>query len=338
MIRAENIRVIFGDSVALDSVSLTVEDGEMMVLLGPSGCGKTTFLRAMAGLIVPERGRIFFGEKDVTEMPAHLRNVGMVFQNYALFPNMNVRENISFGLEMRKKDGRYIKKRVKEMLSLTGLEGCEERSIDELSGGEQQRVALARAIAPEPEILLLDEPLSALDAKLRKSLRAEIKRIQSELGITAVYVTHDQEEAMAMAHRIAVMNSGRIEQIGTPEEIYRNPKNLFVADFIGESNIFEGIAEHGKIRTPLGDFEAGGIKGRAYVVLRPEDIFLSEKGIEAHVNGVEILGAELKIDLDINGRSVILRENAGKIGNAAELYGKRVFVEVNRRSARIFKK
>ena len=338
MIKAENIRVRFGDTVALDSVSLTVEDGELMVLLGPSGCGKTTFLRAIAGLIVPERGRIFFGEKDVTGMPAHLRNVGMVFQNYALFPHMNVRENISFGLEMRKKDGSYIKRRVREMLSLTGLEGCGDRRIDGLSGGEQQRVALARAIAPEPEILLLDEPLSALDAKLRKSLREEIKRIQSELGITAVYVTHDQEEAMSMAHRIAVMNAGRIEQIGTPEEIYRNPKNLFVADFIGESNIFEGIAEHGLIRTPLGDFEAAGIEGRAYVVIRPEDILISEAGIEAQIKGVELLGAEMRIEADIGGHRVIIREKTGKTGNAAELPGKPVFLEVNGESARIFKK
>ena len=222
---------------ALEPLDLVIEPGECLVLLGPSGCGKTTLLRLIAGLAEPDAGgRIAFGDTDVTMLPIEKRRVGMVFQNYALFPNMNVRDNIGYGLKIRGDAPAAIATRVAEMLRLTQLEGFEHRRIDELSGGQKQRVALARAMAIEPSVLLLDEPLTALDAKLRESLRIELKRLLGSLGVTSVFVTHDQAEAMALGDRIAVLSRGRIEQIGSGEDIYARPATRFVAEFVGQVN------------------------------------------------------------------------------------------------------
>ncbi|UYZ14420.1 ABC transporter ATP-binding protein [Brevibacillus sp. WF146] len=231
----------FGNAKGVEDVHIHIESGEFFTFLGPSGCGKTTTLRMIAGFYYPTRGRICFGSRDVTSLPPHKRNTGMVFQNYALFPHMTVFENIAFGLQVRNIPKAEVKERVERMMKLVRLEGYGERRIDQLSGGQQQRVALARALVIEPQILLLDEPLSNLDAKLREETRYEIKRLQMELGITTIYVTHDQAEAMSMSDRVMVMQGGEVQQVGTPHEIYHRPVNRFVASFIGETNLWEGI-------------------------------------------------------------------------------------------------
>lgn len=233
----------FGSVVGVDDVHIHIESGEFFTFLGPSGCGKTTTLRMIAGFYYPSSGHIRFGGQDVTQLPPHKRNTGMVFQNYALFPHMTVFENIAFGLQVRKLPKQEIKERVERVQALVHLQGYGDRRIDQLSGGQQQRVALARALVIEPQILLLDEPLSNLDAKLREETRFEIKRLQLELGITTIYVTHDQAEAMSMSDRIMVMQKGEVQQVGTPFDIYNRPLNRFVASFIGETNLWEGIVE-----------------------------------------------------------------------------------------------
>ncbi|HCN28152.1 MAG TPA: spermidine/putrescine ABC transporter ATP-binding protein, partial [Verrucomicrobiales bacterium] len=230
----------FGRQTVLDRVSLEIEAGELFFLLGPSGCGKTTLLRHVAGFYQPDEGRIFFDEDDVTRLPVHKRDTGMMFQSYALWPHLNVAQNVAFGLEERRRPQAEIEHRVNEALELVQLGGLGARRIAQLSGGQQQRVALARALAIQPQVLLLDEPLSALDAKIRVNLRQEIRSIQRQLGITTIFVTHDQEEAMTMSNRIAVMSNGYVQQIGSPREIYEHPQNRFVADFIGETNFLEG--------------------------------------------------------------------------------------------------
>ncbi len=238
-IRAEAIVKKFGKVLALDQANITIEQGELFFLLGASGCGKTTLLRCIAGLEKPDSGRIIFGDKDMTQVPTHKREAAMVFQSYALWPHMSVSENIAFGLEERKVDREEIEQRVEEALAMVHLEGYEDRRIDQMSGGQQQRVALARALVVKPTCLLLDEPLSNLDAKLRTEMREEIRRIVKDNDLTGVYVTHDQEEALSMADRIAVMDAGRVVQIGTPEDIYRNPISSHVASFVGKTNLFE---------------------------------------------------------------------------------------------------
>lgn len=239
-IRAESVVKQFGNVTALDGVSVTIEPGELFFLLGASGCGKTTLLRCIAGLEAPTSGTVHFGDRDVTQLPAHKREAAMVFQSYALWPHLTVERNIAFGLEERHIPKPEIRRRVGEALEMVRLAGYGERSIDQLSGGQQQRVSLARALVVKPKCLLLDEPLSNLDAQLRVEMRREIRRIVKENGLTAVYVTHDQEEALAMADRMAVMDKGRIEQLGTPDEIYRQPKTSHVAAFIGETNLIKG--------------------------------------------------------------------------------------------------
>ncbi len=229
----------FGRLRAVDDVSLTIEEGDFFTLLGPSGCGKTTLLRTIAGFYTPDEGEIRFGERVINHIPAHRRETGMVFQNYALFPHLSVFDNIAYGLRARKVAGREIASRIGEIIRSVQLEGLEDRSPNQLSGGQQQRVALARALVICPQILLMDEPLSNLDAKLRVSMREEIRRIQKQLGITTIYVTHDQEEAMAVSDRIAILNRGRLEQVGTPTEIYFRPESRFAAEFMGSSNILE---------------------------------------------------------------------------------------------------
>ena len=241
-IRADNIVKTFGVVRALDGISLVIEPGELFFLLGASGCGKTTLLRCIAGLETPTSGTIHFGARDVTNMPPHKREAAMVFQSYALWPHLTVAQNIAFGLEERKVPKPEIKRRVEEALEMVQLPGFGGRSIDQMSGGQQQRVSLARALVVRPRCLLLDEPLSNLDAQLRVEMRREIRRIVKENNLTGIYVTHDQEEALAMADRMAVLTRGKIGQVGTPEEIYREPRSAYVANFIGETNIFAGQA------------------------------------------------------------------------------------------------
>ena len=240
----ENVTKIYaGSTPSVDDVSLTVGDGEFFTLLGPSGCGKSTTLRMIAGFINPTSGRIRFGQREVTALPPHKRDTGMVFQNYALFPHMDVTGNVSYGLSMRRVKAAEKRTRTAEALEIVGLQGYADRRIDQLSGGQQQRVALARALVIQPSVLLLDEPLSNLDAKLREETRAQIRQIQQRAGTTSVYVTHDQSEAMAMSDRIAVMNAGVLHQVGAPREIYRRPATSFVARFIGRSNVLPGTVE-----------------------------------------------------------------------------------------------
>ncbi|RNB87317.1 ABC transporter ATP-binding protein [Brevibacillus fluminis] len=239
----EHVSKRFGNAKGVAEVDIHIESGEFFTFLGPSGCGKTTTLRMIAGFYFPNEGRIRFGGQDVTSLPPHKRNTGMVFQNYALFPHMTVAENIAFGLQVRKMPKHEIKERVTKIQQLVRLDSYGDRRVDQLSGGQQQRVALARALVIEPQILLLDEPLSNLDAKLRDETRQEIKRLQMELGITTIYVTHDQAEAMSMSDRIMVMQGGEVQQIGAPHEIYHQPLNRFVASFIGETNLLEGVVE-----------------------------------------------------------------------------------------------
>lgn len=239
-VRLETVSKMFGSAVGVENVDIDVKPGEFFTFLGPSGCGKTTTLRMIAGFYFPTKGKIYFDNRDVTTLQPNKRNIGMVFQNYALFPHMTVFENIAFGLEVRKMSKAVIKEKVERAQKLVHLEKYGARKINELSGGQQQRVALARALVIEPDILLLDEPLSNLDAKLREETRVEIKRLQVELGVTTIYVTHDQTEAMTMSDRIMVMKEGVVQQIGTPQEIYNKPTNHFVASFIGESNVLDG--------------------------------------------------------------------------------------------------
>jgi spermidine/putrescine transport system ATP-binding protein len=242
-VRLDEISKRFKETVAVDNVSLTVAEGEFFSLLGPSGCGKTTSLRMIGGFEEPSGGRVFIGDEDVTDLPAYRRDVNTVFQSYALFPHLNVADNVAYGLKRRKVASTEIKSRVAAILELVDLKGFGNRRISELSGGQQQRVALARALVNRPAVLLLDEPLGALDLKLRKQMQFELKRIQSEVGITFIYVTHDQEEAMTMSDRIAVMNEGRFEQIGPPQDVYEIPKTRFVASFLGASNLLRGAVE-----------------------------------------------------------------------------------------------
>lgn len=243
-VRLDKVSKMFGKARGVENVNIDIKPGEFFTFLGPSGCGKTTTLRMIAGFYFPSEGKVLFDNQDVTTLQPNKRNIGMVFQNYALFPHMTVFENIAFGLEVRKLNKSEIRRKVEKAQSMVHLEKYGERKINELSGGQQQRVALARALVIEPNILLLDEPLSNLDAKLREETRLEIKRLQLELGVTTIYVTHDQTEAMAMSDRIMVMNNGVIQQIGSPEEIYNKPVNKFVASFIGESNVLSASVEH----------------------------------------------------------------------------------------------
>ncbi len=261
-ITAHAIVKSFGSVRALDEIDLNVKAGELFFLLGASGCGKTTLLRCIAGLETPTAGWIFFGERDVTQMPPHKREAAMVFQSYALWPHLTVAQNIAFGLEERKVPKPEIKRRVEEALEMVQLAGYGERGIDQMSGGQQQRVSLARALVVKPKCLLLDEPLSNLDAQLRVEMRREIRRIVKENGLTGIYVTHDQEEALAMADRMAVLTRGKIGQIGAPEEIYRSPLSAYVANFIGETNLIDGVAIESLGNFTLSRTALGPLAGR----------------------------------------------------------------------------
>ena len=282
-IQLSNLEKRFGEIRAVDGVSLEVVGGEFFSLLGPSGCGKTTTLRMIGGFELPTGGRVLLRGRDVTMDPPDKRPVNMVFQNYALFPHLDVSENIAFGLRRRKVDKAEIKRRVGEALDLVHLAGYAKRKPNQLSGGQQQRVALARALVNRPNVLLLDEPLGALDLKLRKQLQVELKRIQVEVGITFVYVTHDQEEALTMSDRIAVMNHGRVEQLGTPDDLYERPKTRFVADFIGTTNLLCGSVESiaaGAAIVLLGSGERCIVAGRGLAVGDPVELSVRPESVE----------------------------------------------------------
>lgn len=306
-IRLERCGKTFPDGTrALDPVDLEFTAGETVVLLGPSGCGKTTTLRIVAGLELPDAGgRVLFDGADVTAVPIERRSVGMVFQSYALFPNMSVEENVAYGLKVRGVPGSERQQRAQEMLAMMQIDALAARSIDQLSGGQRQRVALARALAPRPRVLLLDEPLTALDARLRDTLRVEINRLLRSLGITTVYVTHDQAEAMALGDRIIVMDHGRVAQIGTPRQIYESPTTRYVAEFIGTMNVVDGDARDGVLHfaggwLPLRDEAA---PGRGEAVFRPEELLLVAAGAPSHFSG-EVLaslfqGDHTRLEIDI---------------------------------------
>ena len=289
LIHLENITKSFDGQIVLNDIDLSIKENEFLTLLGPSGCGKTTTLRIIGGFETPEKGRVLFEGTDITSLPPHKRQVDTVFQKYALFPHMNVAENIAYGLKIQKKSKAYINDKIKYALKLVNLEGYEKRRPDSLSGGQQQRVAIARAIVNESRVLLLDEPLGALDLKLRHEMQYELIRLKNELGITFVYVTHDQEEALTMSDTIVVMNQGRIQQTGTPESIYNEPVNAFVADFIGDSNIIPSVMISDRHVNILGtEFECVdsgfGENTPVDVIIRPEDINLVPFG-EGKIHG-----------------------------------------------------
>lgn len=300
-----NLRKQFGSAVAVSDFSLDIDDGELVAFLGPSGCGKTTTLRMIAGFIDPTAGRILIGDADVTALPVHKRNTGMVFQRYALFPHMTVAHNVSFGLEMRKIDAAERDRRIKLALEMVRMTEYRDRYPRQLSGGQQQRVAIARALAIEPTVFLLDEPLSNLDAKLRLEVREEIRALQQRLGLTTVFVTHDQEEALALSDRMAIMHDGKVQQVGTPDTLYEKPANLFVADFLGKMCFFEGSPSADSIfKTQAGTtLKVSGLTDTAQCIgVRPERIFLSsspelDNSIQATVQSVAYLGANIDVAL-----------------------------------------
>ena len=318
LIRLANCTMAFDDEVVLDSINLYINDKEFLTLLGPSGCGKTTTLRIIGGFQTPTAGDVLFNGVRINDVPPHKRTINTVFQKYALFPHLNVYENIAFGLRIPKAgpDGKKVKlaedeihQRVMEMLQVVNLKGFEKRHINQLSGGQQQRVAIARALVNKPKVLLLDEPLGALDLKLRKDMQNELKRIQQAMGITFIYVTHDQEEALAMSDTVVVMDSGRIQQIGTPEDIYNEPKNAFVADFIGESNIIDGIMRADGVveifNRKFKCLDRGFEKDEPVdVVIRPEDVDIvpEDQGqLRGTVTNVTFKGMQYDIIVDFYG-------------------------------------
>ena len=309
LINFVDISKSYGNNLVLDELNLYIRENEFITLLGPSGCGKTTTLRILGGFETPDKGQVIFDDVDITSLPPNKRNLNTVFQKYALFPHMSIAENIAFGLKINKKSKEYINDKIKYALKLVNLDGFENRSIDSLSGGQQQRIALARAIVNEPNVLLLDEPLGALALKLRQDMQYELIRLKNELGITFVYVTHDQEEALTMSDTIVVMNQGYIQQIGTPEMIYNEPTNAFVADFIGDSNIIDGTMIQDKVveilgvKIPCVD-EGFGNNTPVDVVIRPEDIEIvePEKGfMEGAITSVIFKGVHYEIEIVANG-------------------------------------
>ena len=309
LIELKGISKSYDGEKVLDAINLYIRDGEFITLLGPSGCGKTTTLRIIGGFEVADEGELFFDGVEISDVPAYKRQVNTVFQKYALFPHLNVYENIAFPLRLKKTPEEEIKKRVTEMLKMVALSGFENKSVSTLSGGQQQRVAIARALISHPKVLLLDEPLGALDLKLRKDMQNELKTIQQAIGITFIYVTHDQEEALSMSDTIVVMAEGEIQQIGTPTDIYNEPKNAFVADFIGESNIIDGVMlEDKRVRFAAHTFECvdGGFEKNepVDVVIRPEDVDVVpvERGmLTGKVTSVTFKGVHYEIIIDIKG-------------------------------------
>ena len=309
LIRLRDLCMAFDDELVLDHINLYINDSEFLTLLGPSGCGKTTMLRIIGGFTTPTSGDVTFDGVRINDVPPHKRQINTVFQKYALFPHLDVFENIAFGLRIAKVPAEEIEERVTEMLGVVSLKGFEHRKITQLSGGQQQRVAIARALVNRPKVLLLDEPLGALDLRLRKDMQIELKRIQQQMGITFIYVTHDQEEALTMSDTVVVMDKGRIQQIGTPEDIYNEPKNAFVADFIGESNILNGTMVRDNVVKMYGkEFPCvdGGFAPNepVDVVIRPEDIDIVpvEQGqLVGTVTNVTFKGMQYDIIVDFRG-------------------------------------
>lgn len=310
----------YGENLILDELNLSVKHCEFLTLLGPSGCGKTTTLRIIGGFEYPDKGDVYFDSKKVTDLPPYHRQVNTVFQKYALFPHMNVFENIAFGLKIQKMDKLDIVKNVREVLSLVNLRGFENRSIDSLSGGQQQRIAIARALVNKPKVLLLDEPLGALDLKLRKEMQVELKKIQQATELTFIYVTHDQEEALTMSDKVVVLNEGIIQQVGSPIDIYNEPKNAFVANFIGQSNILPGIMR----KDYLVEFEGAEFKcvdkgfeeeADVEVVIRPEDVELvsvSDGILTGFVTSLVFKGVHYEMIVDVNGVEWIVQSTTKK--------------------------
>ncbi|WP_055078123.1 spermidine/putrescine ABC transporter ATP-binding protein [Lagierella massiliensis] len=315
ILELKNVSKSFQDDLILDNLNLNIKQGEFLTLLGPSGCGKTTTLRIIGGFLQPDEGEVIFDGKNIANLPPYERNINTVFQKYSLFPNMNIYDNIAFGLKIKKMPKDVIDKKVEGALELVSLKGYGKRSIESLSGGQQQRIAIARALVNEPKVLLLDEPLGALDLKLRQVMQTELKKIQEEVGITFIYVTHDQEEALSMSDKIVVMNGGLVQQIGSPIDIYNEPKNAFVADFIGESNIVDGVM--------LKDLEVvfsnnkfvcldKGFKQNENVdvVIRPEDIDLvkPEDGmLTGVVENITFKGVHYDIVVDVKGEKYLIQ-------------------------------
>lgn len=352
-IKAKNVIKKYGDNVVIPDLNLDIENGEFFTLLGPSGCGKTTFLRMIAGFNSIEGGEISFEDKVINDIPAHKRNIGMVFQNYAIFPHLTVKQNVEYGLKLRKSSKSEMEKKVADILKVVQIEQFKDRLPERLSGGQQQRVALARAIVIHPSVLLMDEPLSNLDAKLRIEMRSAIRDVQKEVGITTVYVTHDQEEALAISDRIAVMKDGVVQHVGTPKEIYTRPKNVFVSTFIGHSNLYKGTIEI-KNEGTFVKFEKGytvkmdNLKGdlnngqKVIIAVRPEEFIISSKGLLTKVKTATFLGryTNYEIIFDdselLEGQAAI--ELSQDIGTAERIYneGDSLFLEVNPKKINVF--
>lgn len=336
----KNITVSFGGEQVLKGINLDIAGGEFVTFLGSSGCGKTTTLRVIGGFLNPDAGDIFFDGKKMNGVPANKRPVNTVFQRYALFPNMDVYNNIAFGLKVRKKSKQEIKEKVGEMLKLVSLTGFEKRSVDSLSGGQQQRVAIARALAVDPKILLLDEPLGALDLKLRKDMQRELKSIQKRLGITFIYVTHDQEEALSMSDTIVVMDSGKIQQTGSPTDIYNEPENAFVADFIGDSNILDGIMIKDRLCRFQGVncscVDTGFAPNEPVdIVVRPEDISVvpeAEGILSGVISGVTFKGDYYEVIVDIKGFKWMIETTRSHV------VGERIGIKVAPEEIQVMKK
>ena len=343
IIDLRNITVSYGDNTILENLNLYINEREFITLLGPSGCGKTTTLRAIAGFVKVDSGDVIFEGKRINDVPPHKRRVNTIFQRYALFSHLNVYDNIAFGPKLQKMPKQEIRKTVASMLELVNLKGFETRSIDSLSGGQQQRVAIARALANKPHVLLLDEPLGALDLKLRKDMQRELKNIQQELGITFIYVTHDQEEALSMSDTVVVMDKGKIQQIGTPEDIYNEPVNAFVADFIGESNIVDAIMLDDYLVTFGGvKFKCldSGFEKNEFVeaVVRPEDIVITEVGAQASLTGtitsVTFKGVHFEILVDVGGFIWMIQttQEHHKVGETIGMYIEPDAIHIMKRS------
>lgn len=325
----------FGAVRAVEDFDLAVGDGEFVALLGPSGCGKTTVMRMIAGITAPDQGSIAVNGRTIDALPPEKRNVGLVFQSYALFPHMDVAANIAFGLKMRGVSARERATRIEAALSLVSLEGYGHRFPRELSGGQQQRVAVARAVVIAPDVLLLDEPLSNLDAKLREGLREELRALQKRLGITALYVTHDQDEALALADRIVVMNEGRIVEAGSPVELYRQPRRRFTAAFLGHSNLIEVSGEAGGLRLPWGEIvPMAGSAGQGPLCIRPEDVApIADPAGPGRIEAVTFLGGETVLTVSIGGQ-IIRVSRAGQHGAAFNI-GDKVRLVLPRRPHRL---
>lgn len=355
-VRLENLAKFFGDVAAVNNISLNVQEGEFLTLLGPSGSGKTTTLMMVAGFETPTSGEIFVGNESMTFKPPHKRNIGMVFQNYALFPHMKVADNIGFPLKMRKMPSSKIKARIEEVLDLVRLPGMEYRYPKQLSGGQQQRIALARALVFNPSLLLMDEPLGALDKKLREHMQLEIKHIQEKLGITVIYVTHDQEEALTMSDRIAVMNEGRVEQLGNADELYEWPANRFIADFIGESNFFEGYVEkiegswcciscENEIQAKV-PFQGGiEVGGNVCLALRPEKCLFVDHHEKEHYNvtqgiveDVVYIGETSKYRVKLANEQTFVLKQQNRLGVKTYRRGDQVIVGWHYEDMRVVKR